>query len=104
QTAAQRPGHPRPGAGRPLCGAGNRPASGADRGGEGGLPESGQSVQLRSPQGRQSMSSELTGVVLDDYLEITLSELCEACGASAEHIRMLVAEGVIEPRGPGPED
>jgi chaperone modulatory protein CbpM len=50
------------------------------------------------------MSSELTGVVLDDYLEITLSELCEACGASAEHIRMLVAEGVIEPRGPGPED
>lgn len=37
--------------------------------------------------------------ILDDSLELTLSELCRACGLPADHIIALVEEGIIEPRG-----
>ncbi|MFD1218074.1 MULTISPECIES: chaperone modulator CbpM [Microbulbifer] len=37
--------------------------------------------------------------LLDELCELTLRELCVACGLPAEHIRALVDEGVIEPRG-----
>lgn len=41
----------------------------------------------------------ITGAILDEDSELTLSELCRACGMPAEHIMALVEEGVIEPRG-----
>lgn len=40
----------------------------------------------------------ITGAILDEDSELTLSELCRACGLPAEHIMALVEEGVIEPR------
>jgi len=40
----------------------------------------------------------LTGLVLDDELDISLGELCQACGATAEGIMDMVEEGVIAPR------
>lgn len=40
--------------------------------------------------------------LLDELSELTLRELCIACGLPAEHIRALVDEGIIEPHGPEP--
>ncbi|MFV8783199.1 chaperone modulator CbpM [Microbulbifer sp. SA54] len=37
--------------------------------------------------------------ILDESSELTLSELCRACGLPAEHVLALVEEGVIEPLG-----
>ncbi|SEA20187.1 chaperone modulator CbpM [Microbulbifer marinus] len=42
---------------------------------------------------------EITGAILDEESELSLSELCRACGMPAERIIALVEEGVIEPRG-----
>lgn len=42
---------------------------------------------------------EITGAILDEESELTLSELCRACGMPAEQIIALVEEGIIEPRG-----
>ncbi|WHI49089.1 chaperone modulator CbpM [Microbulbifer sp. VAAF005] len=41
---------------------------------------------------------QLSGVLLDEESELTLSELCRACGVPAERIIALVEEGIIEPR------
>ena len=41
----------------------------------------------------------LTGVVLDERIEISLVELCETCSTSAESIAELVEEGVLQPTG-----
>jgi chaperone modulatory protein CbpM len=41
----------------------------------------------------------LTGVVLDDRIELSLVELCEACSTSTEWVIELVHEGVLEPTG-----
>ncbi len=43
----------------------------------------------------------LTGELLDDEVELTLAELCQACHIPAEQIVELVAEGIIEPTGQG---
>lgn len=40
--------------------------------------------------------------LLAQHLELTLAELCEACGLQAEHLIEMVQEGVLEPRGPVP--
>ncbi|MEW5249536.1 chaperone modulator CbpM [Microbulbifer sp. 2201CG32-9] len=37
--------------------------------------------------------------ILDEQSQLSLSELCRACGLSAEYILALVEEGVIEPQG-----
>ena len=42
---------------------------------------------------------DLTAAILDEQTELSLSELCRACGLPAEHVLALVEEGVIEPRG-----
>jgi chaperone modulatory protein CbpM len=42
---------------------------------------------------------EITGAILDEESELTLSELCRACGMPAEQLIALVEEGIIEPRG-----
>lgn len=39
----------------------------------------------------------LTGVVLDEEYELTITEICRACGGSTEWLIELVEEGVLEP-------
>lgn len=39
----------------------------------------------------------LTGVVLDEGYELTITEICHACGGSSEWVVELVREGVLEP-------
>jgi chaperone modulatory protein CbpM len=39
----------------------------------------------------------LTGVVLDERYELTVTEICRACSGTQEWVTELVAEGVIEP-------
>ena len=41
----------------------------------------------------------LTGILLDERAELTLTELSRACSSSAELVIELVAEGVLEPAG-----
>lgn len=47
--------------------------------------------------------SLLSGEVLEEDVQLTLSELCRACQLSAERIIELAEEGVIEPEGREPE-
>ena len=42
--------------------------------------------------------------LLTQHLELTLVELCDACGLPTEHLLEMVQEGVLEPRGPAPGD
>lgn len=44
----------------------------------------------------------LTGDVLEEEVELTLSELCRACRMPAERVYELVEEGVVEPLGRDP--
>ena len=44
----------------------------------------------------------VTGDLLDEEFELSFVELCRACRLPAERIEMLIAEGVIEPRGRDP--
>ena len=39
----------------------------------------------------------LKGTLLDDRIELTMHELCEACSISSEWVLELVQEGVVEP-------
>ena len=44
----------------------------------------------------------LTGLVLDEQAELSMSELCHACCRHAEWIEQLVEEGILEPIGHNP--
>lgn len=45
----------------------------------------------------------VTGLVLDEEMDIGLRELCQACGVTADLIMDMVEEGILDPRaGPGP--
>ncbi|MCK9295885.1 MAG: chaperone modulator CbpM [Desulfobulbaceae bacterium] len=41
----------------------------------------------------------LTGMILDDQARLSLEELCEICGISAETIVDMIDEGLLEPQG-----
>ena len=41
----------------------------------------------------------VSGEVLDETLELSLAELCQACRISTEEVIKLVEEGIVEPRG-----
>ncbi len=41
----------------------------------------------------------LTGIVLDEQVELSLHDLCHACSTSTEWVIELVDEGVLEPIG-----
>ncbi len=43
------------------------------------------------------------GIVLEESVEITTGELCQACTVRREWLIELVEEGVLEPLGPAPE-
>lgn len=40
----------------------------------------------------------LTGVVIDERYELTVTELCRACGGTTEWVVELVEEGLLEPK------
>jgi chaperone modulatory protein CbpM len=44
-------------------------------------------------------NDSLRGVVLDERVTFTLTELCQACGVETELVVEMVREGVIEPAG-----
>ena len=44
-------------------------------------------------------NDSLRGVVLDERVTFTLTELCQACGVETELVLEMVREGVIEPAG-----
>ncbi|HEY8520490.1 MAG TPA: chaperone modulator CbpM [Gammaproteobacteria bacterium] len=41
----------------------------------------------------------ITGDVLDERVELSLTELCRMCGLHEEAVIEMVEEGIIEPRG-----
>lgn len=41
----------------------------------------------------------LTGSVLDEQIEVSITEVCQACSSSTEWVIELVNEGVLEPAG-----
>lgn len=49
----------------------------------------------------ERVSSAPEGHIVTDAPELSLEEVCGACGLTTEEIATYVAEGVIEPRGPG---
>ena len=44
----------------------------------------------------------LSGEVLEEDVELSLTELCHACQVPAERIFELVGEGIVDPRGQDP--
>lgn len=47
------------------------------------------------------LESLLNGELLEEDVELSLAEICQACRVPAEQIVELVSEGVIEPIGQG---
>jgi chaperone modulatory protein CbpM len=43
----------------------------------------------------------LSGEVLEETVELSLADLCQACRLSAEQVLELVEEGIVEPVGRG---
>jgi len=41
----------------------------------------------------------LTGILLDEHIELTLNDLCKACSSPADWIIELVEYGALEPEG-----
>jgi chaperone modulatory protein CbpM len=52
--------------------------------------------------GTDDLHELLTGEVIDDDMELSLTELCRVCRLPAERVFDLVEHGVIEPVGPEP--
>lgn len=46
----------------------------------------------------------LQGVLLDEELTVTFTELTRLCGASDRTVRLLVSEGVLHPAGERPQE
>ena len=44
-------------------------------------------------------SSLLQGIVVEEELHLTITEICQACSIEEEHIHAWVSEGVLEPQG-----
>ncbi len=45
----------------------------------------------------------VSGDVLEEDVELTLTEICQVCSMSAEQINELIEFGVVEPQGSQPE-
>ena len=48
------------------------------------------------------MAPHKTEIVAHEHFELTLVELCEACGVHAERLIEMIQEGVLEPQGVAP--
>ena len=49
-------------------------------------------------------NGRIQGIVLDEYLSVTLTELTRLCGSSGRTLHLMVTEGLLHPQGQGPED
>ena len=45
----------------------------------------------------------IRGLVVEEEVQLTLMELCQACSAEKEHVLSWVFEGVLEPVGESPQ-
>lgn len=48
-------------------------------------------------------SETLTGIVIDESIQLTTGDICHACGSSTEWLVELVEEGVLEAEGDSPD-
>lgn len=48
---------------------------------------------------QQELTEALAGEVLEDEADLSLGDLCRACGVQADWVMALVEEGVLEPHG-----
>ncbi|MEO6354225.1 MAG: chaperone modulator CbpM [Burkholderiaceae bacterium] len=53
---------------------------------------------------KQTETSTLQVQVVEEEIELTLIELCQACDAQQEQVTLWVLEGVLEPRGEQPQE
>lgn len=52
----------------------------------------------------QTNMTFIQGPVVEEAVQFTLVELCQACSAEEEHVLAWVFEGVLEPFGESPQD
>jgi len=52
----------------------------------------------------QTNMTSIEGRVVEEQVQLTLVELCQACSAEEEHVLTWVFEGVLEPVGESPQD
>ncbi|MCK9389442.1 MAG: chaperone modulator CbpM [Sulfuritalea sp.] len=52
----------------------------------------------------QTHMTLIRGLVVEEEVQLTLVELCQACSAEQEHVLAWVFEGVLEPVGESPQD
>jgi chaperone modulatory protein CbpM len=52
----------------------------------------------------QTNMTLIEGRVVEEQVQLTLIELCQACSAEQEHVLTWVFEGVLEPAGDSPQD
>jgi chaperone modulatory protein CbpM len=48
------------------------------------------------------VTDAISALLLDDSVELTLTELCSSCGVSEQLVVEIVAEGIVEPSGGEP--
>lgn len=48
------------------------------------------------------MTDPISALLLDDSIEFSIAELCQACSITEEFVVEIVAEGIVEPIGPEP--
>lgn len=53
---------------------------------------------------KQTHMTLIEGRVVEEQVQLTLVELCQACSAEQEHVLTWVFEGVLEPVGDSPQD
>jgi chaperone modulatory protein CbpM len=46
----------------------------------------------------------IRGTIVEEEIQLTLEELCQACRASEDHVIAWVFEGVLEPVGDAPQE
>ncbi len=48
--------------------------------------------------------TRIEGMVLDECLSVSLTELARLCGSQGRIVRLMVTEGVLRPQGSGPDE
>jgi len=46
----------------------------------------------------------IEGILLDERIALTLAEMTRLCGMSGRTVHLMVTEGVLRPKGEGPQD
>lgn len=52
----------------------------------------------------QTTLTFIRGSIVEEEVELSLAELCQACRAEREHVTAWVFEGVLQPAGASPDD